>query len=200
MIVCVDYLFFMCGKELINDICLVVILLCMTKRILIDGLAVDVTRKRIKRMNMRIHEPDGRVTVSAPYIVSDREIIAFVRSKRAWIDRGIERVRSRAEKHPEPLTPEEKEARRARLKERISVRLPEIEKRTGLRANGWTVRDMHTRWGSCNTRTHHLNFSLMLATRTDRELDYVILHELVHTVVPGHGRDFYEGNLPTGMS
>jgi predicted metal-dependent hydrolase len=31
----------------------------------------------------------------------------------------------------------------------------------------------------------------MLATRSDAELDYVILHELVHTVVPGHGKDFY---------
>lgn len=31
----------------------------------------------------------------------------------------------------------------------------------------------------------------MLAGRTDTELDYVILHELVHTVVPNHGPDFY---------
>ena len=31
----------------------------------------------------------------------------------------------------------------------------------------------------------------MLATRSDAELDYVILHELVHTVVPNHGADFY---------
>ena len=163
----------------------------MTKVIYIDGLAVEVTRKRIKRINMRVCEPDGRVCVSAPYITSDREIIAFVRSKRDWINRTIERVRARAAEHPEPGNAAEKEARRRDLKRRIADRLPEIERRTGLRANGWTVRDMHTRWGSCNTRTHHLNFSLMLATRSDRELDYVILHELVHTVVPGHGKDFY---------
>ena len=62
---------------------------------------------------------------------------------------------------------------------------------TGLYCSGWTVRDMHTRWGSCNTNTHHINLSLMLATRSDTELDYVILHELVHTVVPNHGPEFY---------
>jgi predicted metal-dependent hydrolase len=100
-------------------------------------------------------------------------------------------VLRKAEEHPEPVSQAEKEARRADLKRRIAERLPEIERRTGLRCNGWTVRDMHTRWGSCNTRTHHVNFSLMLATRSDAELDYVILHELVHTVVPGHGKDFY---------
>ena len=163
----------------------------MTKTIYIDGLPVEVTKKRIKRMTMRIKEPDGRVVISAPYMTPDREIIAFVRSKRSWIDNGVHLVRRKAAAHPEPANAAEKERRRADLKLRIAARLPEIERRTGLRANGWTVRDMHTRWGSCNTRTHHLNFSLMLATRTDRELDYVILHELVHTVVPGHGRDFY---------
>ena len=163
----------------------------MTKTIYIDGLKVEVTKKRIKRMNMRITEPEGRILISAPYIVTDREIIAFVRSKRSWIDNGVQRVRRKAAAHPEPADAAEKERRRADLKRRIAARLPEIERRTGLRANGWTVRDMHTRWGSCNTRTHHLNFSLMLATRTDEELDYVILHELVHTVVPGHGKDFY---------
>lgn len=163
----------------------------MTKRIYVDGLAVDVTKKRIKRMNMRIKEPDGRVVISAPYMTSDREIIAFVRDKRAWLDRGIERVQRKAAMHPGPASDAEKEARRADLKRRIAERLPEIERRTGLKCNGWTVRDMHTRWGSCNTRTHHVNFSLMLATRSDTELDYVILHELVHTIVPGHGADFY---------
>jgi len=163
----------------------------MTKTIYIDGLKVEVTKKRIKRMNMRITEPKGRILISAPYIITDREIIAFVRSKRSWIDNSVERIRRRTAAHPAPADTAEKERRRADLKRRIAARLPEIERRTGLRANGWTVRDMHTRWGSCNTRTHHLNFSLMLATRSDTELDYVILHELVHTVVPGHGKDFY---------
>ena len=158
---------------------------------LIDGLEVEVTIKRIKRMNMRIKEPDGRVVISAPYGTPEFAIADFVRSKRRWIDRNVRRIIERAEAHPEPKTRAEKEALRRDLKRRISERLPYIEEATGLRSNGWTVRDMHTRWGSCNTKTHHLNFSLMLATRSDEELDYVILHELVHTVVPNHGPDFY---------
>lgn len=155
----------------------------------IDGLPVDVTRKKIKRMNMRIKE-DGRVVVSAPRLTPDFEIVRFVRSRRSWIDRGIERMRIRAAAHPEPVDAAEKERLRAALKARIAIRLPAIEQQTGLRCNGWTVRDMHTRWGSCNTKTHHVNFSLMLATRSDEELDYVIVHELVHTRVPNHGPDF----------
>ena len=56
----------------------------MTKTIYIDGLPVEVTKKRIKRMTMRIKEPDARIVVSAPYLTPDREIIAFVRAKRGW--------------------------------------------------------------------------------------------------------------------
>jgi len=163
----------------------------MTKTIYVDGLEVQVTRKRVKRMNMRIKEPDGRVVISAPYLVSDKQIKGFVRDKREWIDRSAARIRAKAAAHPEPQSKAEKEARRADLKRRIAERLPVIEDITGLHCSGWTVRDMHTRWGSCNTVTHHINLSLMLATRSDAELDYVILHELVHTVVPDHGPDFY---------
>lgn len=157
----------------------------------VGGLEVDITRKRVKRMNMRIKEPDCRVVISAPFGTPDADIIEFVRSKRAWIDRNAARIRARALAHPEPATRTEKEALRRDLKRRIADRLPYIEEVTGLRSSGWTVRDMHTRWGSCNTETKHLNFSLMLASRSDEELDYVILHELVHTVVPNHGADFY---------
>ena len=163
----------------------------MSKTINVDGLDIEVTKKRVKRMNMRIKDPDGSVVISAPYSTPDREIVAFVRSKRGWIDKHVNRIKARAEAHPEPETVAEKEALRRDLKRRISERLPYIEEVTGLHCNGWTVRDMHTRWGSCNTETHHINLSLMLATRSDAELDYVILHELVHTVVPGHGEDFY---------
>lgn len=163
----------------------------MAKKMYIDGLEAEVTRKRVKRMNMRVKEPDGRIVISAPYFTSDRDIKEFVRSHRGWIEKAVIRVRTKAASHPEPLDKAEKEAGRADLKRRIGYRLPIIEEITGLHCSGWTVRDMHTRWGSCNTKTHHINLSLMLATRSDAELDYVILHELVHTVVPNHGPEFY---------
>ena len=163
----------------------------MTKTIYVDGLEVALTRKRIKRMNIRVKEPDGRVAVSAPYAVPEREVIRFIRSRRDWIDRSAEKIRRMAAAYPGPETKAEKEARRRELKRRIEERLPYIEGVTGLACSGWTVRDMKSRWGSCNTKTHHINLSLMLALRSDAELDYVILHELVHTVVPDHGKDFY---------
>ena len=156
----------------------------------IDGLSVEVTRKKIKRLNMRIKPPEGKVVISAPLRTPDRVIIDFVRAKRTWIDRNSVAVRERAAARPAPATPAEKARRRAALTARIAGRLPAIEQRCALYCSAWSVRDMHTRWGSCNTRTHHINFSLMLWDRCDEELDYVIIHELVHTKVDNHGPEF----------
>lgn len=153
----------------------------------IDGLQIEVTRKKVKRLNLRV-KPDGSITLSVPRMTSDSSIVAFVRGNRDWIEQAILRVEARSAKQ-KPID-EYTEADRSLLKARIEARLPMIEAATGLRSNGWTVRKMTTRWGSCNTKTHHLNFSLMLADKSDELLDYVIVHELVHTKVANHGPNF----------
>lgn len=76
------------------------------------------------------------------------------------------------------------------LKERVEELLPQWEERTGLHCSGWSQRTMKTRWGSCNTRTNHLNFNTRLAEYPSVCLEYVILHELAHTKVPNHGPEF----------
>ena len=49
------------------------------------GIEFELTRKRVKNLNLRIHPPDGRVTVSAPLRMSEARIAAFVASKADWI-------------------------------------------------------------------------------------------------------------------
>lgn len=162
----------------------------MTKILNIDGFQITITWKRVKRMNMRIVPPDGDIVMSVPYRTSEKEIAKFVQEKRDWIAKSQEQVRKRAAARPKPGSAAEKARARAALKARVAGRLPAIEQQTGLYCSGYTIRDMHTRWGSCNTKTHHINISLMLANRSDEELDYVLIHELVHTKVSDHGPNF----------
>jgi glycosidase len=51
--------------------------------------------------------------------------------------------------------------------------------------------DMVTRWGSCTTTTGHIRISTRLAAFPDWVIDYVIVHELAHLEVAGHGPDFW---------
>lgn len=51
--------------------------------------------------------------------------------------------------------------------------------------------DMTTRWGSCTTATRTIRISTRLTAFPDWVLDYVIVHELCHLRVRGHGDDFW---------
>lgn len=52
--------------------------------------------------------------------------------------------------------------------------------------------DMVSRWGSCTTTTGHIRISTRLAAFPDWVIDYVIVHELAHLEVGGHGADFWQ--------
>ena len=79
---------------------------------------------------------------------------------------------------------------REALSERIAARLPLWEARTGLHPSAWQIKNMKTRWGTCNTATRKIWLNLQLAKQPPVCLDYVIAHELTHLRYPGHGQDF----------
>ena len=56
---------------------------------------------------------------------------------------------------------------------------------------GVTVRDTRTRWGSCS-RSRRLSFSWRLVLAPPEALETVVVHELAHLRVFGHGPQFWE--------
>ena len=55
----------------------------------------------------------------------------------------------------------------------------------------WRIRDMKTRWGTCNTKDKRIWLSLHLAKKHPDCLEYVIAHELTHLHVPNHSKEFW---------
>jgi predicted metal-dependent hydrolase len=51
--------------------------------------------------------------------------------------------------------------------------------------------DMTSRWGSCTPSTATIRISTRVAAFPDWVIDYVIVHELAHLHVAGHGADFW---------
>lgn len=80
---------------------------------------------------------------------------------------------------------------RGLLREEIERYLPKWETITGLYCNCWQVRDMKTRWGTCNTGTKKIWINLRLAEKPVACLEYVILHELAHLKVRNHDKRFW---------
>lgn len=55
----------------------------------------------------------------------------------------------------------------------------------------WRIRNMKTRWGSCNTKEGRIWLALNLAKKHPKCLEYVIAHELTHLHVPNHSKAFW---------
>ena len=77
-----------------------------------------------------------------------------------------------------------------RAKEILPVRLRELAKEKGFTYNRCTVRNVHTRWGSCNTKGN-ISLNISLIYLPNELIDYVLLHELCHTVEMNHSDRFW---------
>ena len=53
-------------------------------------------------------------------------------------------------------------------------------------------RDMSERWGSCTTVDRTIRISDRLIGAPQYVLDYIIFHELIHLIIPGHDQSFYD--------
>lgn len=81
-------------------------------------------------------------------------------------------------------------------KEQLSLKinkyLPELESIIKVKSNGYSIRKMKNKWGSCNREMKTLIFNVDLAQKKDAEIKYVIIHELLHFIEKNHNEHFRE--------
>lgn len=58
--------------------------------------------------------------------------------------------------------------------------------------NKVTIKDLKSKWGSCNPRTRNINLNVQIFSRPIEFIEYVIFHELTHLIYPHHQKEFYE--------
>jgi predicted metal-dependent hydrolase len=64
------------------------------EQIVIDGIPLELVRKRVRYLNLTVFPPDGRVRVAAPQRASLQDIRGFVAARKTWIERQRERARA----------------------------------------------------------------------------------------------------------
>ncbi len=82
------------------------------------------------------------------------------------------------------------EALRIEAKNYLPERTSFLAKKTGFKYNKVSVRNAKTRWGSCSG-ANNISLNIQLMRLPDYLIDYVILHELCHTVEKNHGKNFW---------
>lgn len=173
----------------------------MPSHMRIDGLDIEITRKPIKNMYLRIKPPMGDVLISAPKHMGNRQIADFVRARRAWIDanrsrmaKARERFAAGGEEANSRRTFAWSPALRCQAEMCINAQLPALLAKwgpvIGRTPSRITLRVMKTRWGSCTPNTGRIRLNVQLGLMDPKFLEYVLVHEMTHLWERGHGSGF----------
>jgi predicted metal-dependent hydrolase len=78
---------------------------------------------------------------------------------------------------------------RYEAKRYLPHRARELALQLGYTFKAVTIKNNKTNWGSCSS-LKNINLNLHLMRLPDRLIDYILVHELVHTIIPNHGPSF----------
>ena len=139
---------------------------------------------RAKHLNISVKE-NAKVRVAVPKGISFEKAKNFTHSKIGWISKHLLKIQLRPKIRifDKPL---DKQA----AKEFLERRIKELADKFGFVYNKITIRNQKTRWGSCSGK-NNINLNMQLMNIPNHLIDYVLLHELVHTIVKNHSPLFW---------
>jgi len=136
---------------------------------------VEVVRSARRRRTVSAYRDGDRTVVLIPARMSKAE-------ENRWVAEMVARLAKQG-------------GRRKRSDADLLARAAELSKRhLGGRATPSSVTwvdNQRTRWGSCTPPARSIRLSRRLEGMPAYVVDYVLLHELVHLLVPGHGPAFW---------
>ncbi|MFB8398040.1 M48 metallopeptidase family protein [Streptomyces yangpuensis] len=138
--------------------------------------AVEVRRSARRRRTVSAYREGDRTVVLIPARMSEAE-------ERRWV--GVMLDKLAAQESRRTLGDAELTERAERLSEQY------FDGRARPRSVRW-VTNQNTRWGSCTPAEGSIRLSHRLQGMPEYVVDYVLLHELAHLLVPGHGPRFWE--------
>lgn len=155
-----------------------------------DGIGPIVFERSRRARHLSISlRPFRGIRVAIPYSVTQKEAEEFARSKVQWIRAQISRI-DQLEREYEATLQNPAHIRRATAKQELIKRLNQLAAQHGFTYNRVFIRNQKSRWGSCSIK-NNVNLNMKLVQLPDELIDYVILHELVHTKIKNHGKTFW---------
>ncbi len=128
-------------------------------------LTKQIIIKRCDENNMHVFAKENFICVPQSFNFNDNKVQAEIKSV------FTELVRREAKKY-------------------LPTRTEYFARKYGFSFERVYVKNIKTRWGSCSKR-NNINLNIHLMRLPSHLCDYVILHELVHTEVKNHGKEFW---------
>ncbi|MFC1917977.1 M48 family metallopeptidase [Chloroflexota bacterium] len=156
----------------------------------IDGIGPVLFEKsrRAKRVIISVRTSKN-ARVAVPMRTPFKKALEFVYFKKEWIQRHSVEIEQN-EKLKRASTDRLLSIDKTEARKRLTDKLYHLAKEHGFTCNNVTIREQRTRWGSCSQK-NNISLNLKLVLLPEELIDYVMLHELVHTRIHNHGRKFW---------
>jgi len=177
------------------------------------GVVKYIYNPKARNFTIRIN-PKGEIRVTIPRFGSLRQAEKFLLSRKTWIQKKQHDIRKNYSDTPllkeglEIVVRDKRFILKAgtnghnvesafwkilvtEAKQILPERVREISHFYNLPYRNLKIRKMKTRWGSCSSQ-NAISLNAWLVLLPDHLVDYVILHELVHTVHKNHSPAFWD--------
>ena len=147
------------------------------------GIIRFIKNNRAKRIIISIKPEFVRVTIPRRQTLKDAQ--KFAEQKMDWIKKHSKNMKVLIQRSKNLPKIDKEEAR-----DKLGKRLSELAVEHNFQYNRVSIRNQKTRWGSCSSKDN-ISLNMKLLHLPDQLIDYILLHELVHTRVKNHSQDFW---------
>lgn len=133
---------------------------------------------------------NAELIIRAPKRLSESQIYKFIEKKNDWIkSRQAKKIASIAKAHKFASCIDIKISK-SDAYNIISQRTKELASIYKFTYNTIKINNAKTRWGSCSAK-NNINFTKKIAIIPNNIRDYIIIHELSHTIEKNHSHKFW---------
>ncbi len=163
-----------------------------------------ITYKKIKTISLRIID-ENTVKVSAPTFISKERVDVFIKSKQKWVTSKVNQIIKAKNKFYDVIyggkviifgefvevLGDKNDYLRGKATNYLPKRIEYLSNLYNFKYNSVKVKNYKSKWGQCD---HKGNISLnsKLIMLPIEVIDYVIIHELCHTLFMSHSKSFHE--------
>ncbi|GAA7553972.1 M48 family metallopeptidase [Helicobacter pylori] len=171
---------------------------------MLDNVPITIQKsKKIKTLSLNI-TPSLEVILKMPDSCSQARVHAFLKEQEAWLKKTLSAMQekysllhSQTYQNKILVFDETKNANdytltdlKKILKTYLERKLPLIAQKMQTSYTGFSVRNNAKVLGSCSYH-NRLSFALLLVCAKKEAIDYVIIHELAHTIHKNHSKNFW---------
>jgi len=133
--------------------------------------------------------PFGGIKITTPINTSPKIVKRLLTEKAEWLRRALQTARLTEQQSIAFFAQVDEPAKQV-IRVKLVNRLDQLARKHGFVYARVTIRDQHTRWGSCSYG-NNISLNRKLIFLPAQLQDYVLLHELAHTRQRDHSPRFW---------